>query len=207
MVDEVDELADVPPEEFVAARDELAKRLKAEGNADQAAEVKKLRKPTVTQWVTDQVRRHHTGDVDALRAASGDVARAQEAAVTQGDRNALRDATAKRRAALDGVAQAVDDVLAESERSAQYRDDVLHAIEAGVTDDIASGTFGLREDLELPTRPKKQEAARDRVAERRAAEAARAIDAAEGRVRRARDDLEKAEAELAALRERHGRSG
>jgi len=66
MAEETDELADVPPEEFVAARDELAKRLKAEGNTDEAAKVKKIRKPTVTQWVTDQVRRHHAGDVDAL---------------------------------------------------------------------------------------------------------------------------------------------
>jgi hypothetical protein len=207
MAAETDELADVPPEEFVAARDELAKRLKAEGNTDEAAKVKKIRKPTVTQWVTDQVRRHHAGDVDALRAASSDVAQAQEAAVTKGDRDALRDATVKRRDAIDTVARAVDDVLASSGRAAQYRDDVLHAIEAGVTDDIASGTFGLREDLELPTRPTKRQPARDRVAERRAAEATKAIDAAEGRVRRARDDLEKAESELAALKERRGRSG
>lgn len=207
MAEETDELADVPPEEFVAARDELAKRLKAEGNTDEAAKVKKIRKPTVTQWVTDQVRRYHAGDVDALRAASSNVAQAQEAAVTKGDRDALRDATAKRRDAIDTVARAVDDVLASSGRSAQYRDDVLHAIEAGVTDDIASGTFGLREDLELPTRPTKRQPARDRVAERRAAEATKAIDAAEGRVRRARDDLEKAESELAALKERPGRSG
>jgi hypothetical protein len=206
MQNDVDELADVPPEEFVAARDELAKKLKAEGNDDEAAKVKKLRKPTVTQWVTDQVRRHHAGEVDALRAASSDVARAQEAAVTQGDRDALRDATAKRRKALDGVGRAVDGVLASGGRAAQYRDDVQNAIEAGVIDDIASGTFGLREDLELPRRPTKKQPARDRVAERRAAEATKAIEAAEGRVRRARDDLEKAESELAALRERHGRS-
>jgi hypothetical protein len=134
---EVDELADVPPEEFVAARDELAKRLKAEGNADAAAQVKKLRKPTVTQWVADQVRRQHADDVDALRAAVSDVAQAQELAVTQGDRDALRDATTKRRDAVDRVGRAVDDVLASSGRAAQYRDEVLHAIEGGVTDDIA----------------------------------------------------------------------
>jgi hypothetical protein len=205
---EVDELADVPPEEFVVARDELAKSLKAEGKADAAAQVKKLRKPTVTQWVADQVRRQHADDVDALRAAVSDVAHAQELAVTQGDRDPLREATTKRRDAVDRVGRAVDDVLASNGRAAQYRDEVLHAIEAGVTDDIASGTFGLREDLELPKRrPTKKQPARDRVAERRSAEAAKATEAAEARVRRARDDLEKAESELAALRERHGRSG
>jgi hypothetical protein len=207
MADTPDELADVPPEEFVAARDELAKQLKAEGNAEQATEVKRLRKPTVTQWVTTQVRRRHAGAVDALRAASADVARAQEAAVTRGDRDALREATAKRRDAADDVGRAVDQVLAESGRPAQYRDDVINDIENDVTAEIASGTFGLRDDLELPARPTttKKEAERELAAKRRAAEAQKAMDAAEDRVRRARDELDKAEADLAALRERYER--
>ena len=59
MPDEPEDLADVPPEEFVAARDARAKQLKADGKAKDAAEVKKLRKPTVTRWVADQIRRHH----------------------------------------------------------------------------------------------------------------------------------------------------
>src|SRR5688572_16260649 len=110
MQDELDHIADVPPEEFVTTRDELAKRLKAQGKAAQAAEVKKLRKPTVTQWIADQVRRHHDDVVDALRAASSDVASAQEAAITSGDRDALRTATAKRRDAVNAVGRAVDQV-------------------------------------------------------------------------------------------------
>jgi hypothetical protein len=206
MGDDRDELVDVPPEEFVAARDELAKRLKAEGNAAEAAKVKKLRKPTVTQWITDQVRRHHRDDIDALRAASSAVAAAQEAAITSGDRDAMRDATATRRDALDAVGRAVDEVLAQSGRPSQYRDEVLSAIESDVTAEIASGTFGLRDDLELPARPTKKEPARDLAAERRAVEAKAAIEAAEARVRRLREELEEAEARLAALLERHGRT-
>ena len=97
MPDEPEDLADVAPEGFVAARDALAKRLKADGNATEAAEVKKLRKPTVTRWVADQVRRHHAEDVEALRAALSNVAAAQETAITSGDRRALADATAQRR--------------------------------------------------------------------------------------------------------------
>jgi hypothetical protein len=205
MQDELDDLADVPPEEFVAARDELAKRLKAEGKAAQAAEVKKLRKPTVTQWIADQVRRHHDDDVDALRAASSDVAVAQEAAITSGDRDALRNATAKRRDAVKAVGRAVDQVLARNGRPAQYRDEVLSAIESGVTAEVGAGTFGLRDDLELPDRPKK-EPARDLAAERRAAKAKAAIEAAEARVSRARDELEKAESDLETVVERHGRT-
>src|SRR5688572_3599617 len=100
MIEEADELADVAPDDFVAARDALAKRLKAEGKVAQAAEVKKLRKPTVDVWIAAQVRRHHDDAVDGLRQASVAVADAQERAITKGDRDALREATTKRREAI-----------------------------------------------------------------------------------------------------------
>jgi len=200
-----DDLADVPPEEFVAARDELVKRLKAEGKADQAAEVKRLRKPTVTQWIAEQVRRHSSDDIDVLRSTLSDMATAQEAAITSGDRDALRTATAKRREAVKAVGRAVEQTLARNGRPAQLRDDVLSLIESGVTEEVAAGTFGLRDDIELPGRPRK-EPARDRVAERRAAVATAAIEAAQARVSRARDELAKAESELAAMVRRHGRA-
>ena len=203
MSDAFDELIDVPPEEFVAARTQLAARLKSEGKADEAAEVKKLRKPSVRPWLVDQVRRHHAAEVDALRAASSDVAQAQENAITGGDRDALRDATAKRRDAVGAVERAVDEVLARDGRRANYREEVLAAIESAVTEEVASGTFGLRDDLELPERPKR-EPRRDRATERRAASAQAAIEAAEARVRRAHDELDKAEAELDAIKARYG---
>lgn len=201
MHDELDDLADVPPEEFVAARKELKKRLTAEDRKAEAAEVDKLRKPTVTQWITDQVRRHHANDVDALRVASREVADAQEAAITSGDSNGLRRATATRRDAVNAVGRAVDHVLARTGRGAQHRIEVLTAIESGVNAEVASGTFGMRDDFELPDRPK-QPPAQDRAAERRAAAAQAALEAAETRVSRARRELEKAEAELAAEQER-----
>jgi hypothetical protein len=208
MPDTPDDLADVPPEEFVAARDALAKRLKAEGKASEAADVKKLRKPTVTRWIADQVLRHHAREVDALRSALTDVAAAQEAAVTGGGRRPLQDATAERRDAERALGQAVDEVLAGDERPAHHRDEVVSTIESALTDEVATGTFGLRDDLELPERPAPptKTPARDRVAERREAQARAAIEAAEERVVRAREELERAEAALTALRQRHATS-
>lgn len=197
-----DELADVPPEGFVAARDELAKRLKAEGDAYEATAIKKLRKPTVAQWLAGQVRRHRTETVEAFRTASTEVAQAQEAAITRGDRDAMRVATDRRREALAGLAQAVNSVIAEHDRPAHLHDEVLSAVQAEVTDDVAGDTLGLRDDLELPERPPR-EPPHDRVAERRAAVAEAAISAAEARVQRARDELEKAEAELTEVRARY----
>src|SRR4029453_8023393 len=45
-----DELFDLAPEEFVAARDELARRLKRGGEAEAAASVKALRRPPLPPW-------------------------------------------------------------------------------------------------------------------------------------------------------------
>jgi hypothetical protein len=202
MADELGDLADVPPEEFVAARDELAKRLKAEGRKDEAAEVKKWRKPAVTQWIAAQVLRHHEDVVETLRASLRSVGAAQETAITSGDRDALRPATERRRGALAALGRAVDDVIARSGHPAHHRDEVMSAIESDVADDVSSGTFGVRDDLELPGLPKR-EMARDRAAERRAAAARAAIEAAEARVTRAREELTKAEAELESVIERY----
>ena len=205
MQDERDDLADVPPEEFVAARDAVAKKLKSESRSDEAAEVKKLRKPTVTRWVADQVLRHHAREVDALRTAMRRVAEAQEAAITRGDRDALADATADRRDAMAALGIAVDDVLARDDRPRHHRDEVLGAIEAEVTADVAAGgTVGVRDDLELPERSARKPAPRDRVAERREAQARAAVESAEARVARAREELANAEEALAELRQRYG---
>jgi hypothetical protein len=229
---ELDELADLPPEEFVAARDALAKRLRAEGDAPAAAEARALRRPTVPQWVAGQVRRHHPKVVDDLRATSLAVAEAQEAAITRGERDGLREAGERRRQALAAVGRAVDLVLTETGRPAHHREEALRAIEASVTAEVTSGSFGLPDDVELPdpvpqepaeaVDPELPEVQRRRAeaeaeAERRRAEAEAeaevqrrraeaAVEEAEARVRRARQDLAQAEAELEAAREHARRS-
>jgi hypothetical protein len=207
VADEIDDLHDVVPEDFVAARDALAKELKAAGKVAQAADVKKLRKPTVQAWIARTVQREHDDVVDALRHATAAVADAQEKAITSGDRDALRDATATRRDALRDVGRAVEQVLARNGRPAAHKDEVLAAIEAAVTSEVAGGTFGTRDDLVIPDR----EPERDVEAERRAAEQAEKdrqkalaeIDKAEAKVERARAALEDAEADLSAVMERH----
>lgn len=195
-----EELADVPPEDFVAARDALAKELKAEGKVTESADVKRLKKPTVQAWIAEQVRRHHADAVDALRAATAAVGAAQEAAITSGDRDALRHAAAARKDARRDVGRTVEQVLARNGRPAAHKDEVLASIDAAVTAEVAGGTFGLRDDLDLPERT---EPARDLEAERRAAEARAEIEAAEARVERARKELAKAEDALVAVVERH----
>ena len=63
--------------------DELAKRLKADGKATEAAEVKKRRKPTVTRWVAEQFADTMPRTSRRCGPLPSHVATAQETAITE----------------------------------------------------------------------------------------------------------------------------
>src|SRR4051812_13358983 len=67
---EVEEAADqlyaMDPREFTAARDARAKEVKDAGGKEAAAEIKALRKPTVTAWLANQLVRQHADEVRPL---------------------------------------------------------------------------------------------------------------------------------------------
>jgi hypothetical protein len=69
--DAVAELYGGPLAAFVAARDALAKDLRAAGRRDEAAEIKALRKPSVAAWALDAGRAADPGAVEDLAAAAG----------------------------------------------------------------------------------------------------------------------------------------
>src|SRR4051812_44776528 len=55
----VDDLFALDPSEFTAARDRLVAELREAGDKGAAAEVKALRRPTVTAWALNQLARRH----------------------------------------------------------------------------------------------------------------------------------------------------
>lgn len=217
---DIDALALVAPEEFVAARGDLVRRLKAAGDKAQAAEVAKRRRPTVPDWLGAQVRQNHPSAVSELRAASQEVARAQAVAITTGDRRPLRQATAQRREAMAVVARSVSGVLAATGRPAHHGEVVTSAIEAAIIAEVATGGFGLPADVELPERSSpprpptaiardEPEVAAERAETARAetarAEAEAAVAVATERVAEARGKLRAAEGALASAEERRRR--
>ena len=87
-----DELFGLAPEEFVAARDELARRLRREGDAEAAKRVKALRRPPLSAWVVTQLARGRGPELDALLAAGERLRAAHQAALAGEGAAELREA-------------------------------------------------------------------------------------------------------------------
>jgi hypothetical protein len=135
--DPIDRLYGLPLEEFVPARDALAKALRADGDRERAATVKKLAKPTRAAWAVNQLARTHADEVRALVDAGAALAGAQEELLGGADPAVLRQAAEAARALVDALA-------AQAPVDGATRDKVratLHAatVDADVRAEVASG--------------------------------------------------------------------
>jgi hypothetical protein len=135
---EVDGLYALPPSEFVAARDALAARVKKEGDASAASEVKALRRPTVPAWAINQLSRTDPAGVEDLLRAGDELRKAQRKALSGAGGKGFREAASARRSI---VSRLTDDALAILERSgspsASHRDAVAATLEAASSDEEA----------------------------------------------------------------------
>ena len=101
-----DDLYGLPLGEFTAARNELEKRLRREGERERAKEVKALRKPTAPAWALNQLARQRGKDVKRLVAAGERLRTAQEQLIKGGDREELAEAAAEERELVGELARA-----------------------------------------------------------------------------------------------------
>jgi hypothetical protein len=109
-----DELFGLAPEAFVAARDELARRLRREGDAEAAKRVKALRRPPLSAWAVNQLARGRGPGLDALLAAGERLRAAHEAALAGEGAAELRAAAKAEREAVAGLVQAALELLGEA---------------------------------------------------------------------------------------------
>jgi hypothetical protein len=132
-----DDLYALDPTEFTAARDRLATELRKAGDREAAAEVKALRRPTVTAWALNQLARRQGDQVRLLRDASAEVARAQAEASAGGDPSTFRRLTRERRELVHRLAAAAVGMLDEREpgSGAGRRDALVTALEAASMDE------------------------------------------------------------------------
>jgi hypothetical protein len=145
--DDPDDLYGLALEEFVAARDALAKRLRAGGDRAAADAVKRLPKPSAAAWAVNQAVRSQPRAARALWTAGDELAATQERLLAgDADRDALRAATAAEREALAPLLEAARGLLtgsggAVSETALARVEESLHAaaLDPEVRPDVAAG--------------------------------------------------------------------
>ena len=132
---ELDRLYELPLADFTAARDDLARRLKHDGDAERAAEVKRLRKPPAAVWLANRLARERELDVQRLAKAGETLmqgkAGAREAR-TEEQRTLVRLGQAVREiAARERIGGGAVDRALETVRAATLRDDARELLKRG----------------------------------------------------------------------------
>jgi hypothetical protein len=174
MADAIDGLYGLPLDEFIGARDALAKELRAAGDRDGAAAVKALKKPSVAAWAVNQALRTQGKAARELWQAGDALAAAQEAILGgKGSGADLRAATERERAAVEPLVDAARGLLTASggdlsETTIERVRQTLHAgaIDPDAREEIASGRatrerapqglFGGGEAVPAPPAPKRE---------------------------------------------------
>jgi hypothetical protein len=110
---EIDALFRLPLNEFTAARNALAAKLKKDGRADDAASVKGLAKPPVSAWAVNQLYWKHREPFERLLAA-GDRLRSAQASQLRGKGGELKEPIEARRIALSELSQQASALLREA---------------------------------------------------------------------------------------------
>ena len=147
---EIDRLYGLPLDEFVRQRDELAKRLRRDGDREAADDVKRLRKPSAGAWALNQAVRRRRRETEQLLAAGERLRAAHEALLSGGDPAALREAMQEERTLASALADCAEAIASETGKSGPaLRERVRSTLHAATVDEearaeLASGRF-LRE--------------------------------------------------------------
>jgi hypothetical protein len=211
---ELDRLYQLPLNEFTSARDELVKRLRAQGEPEKAQEVKTMRKPTAAAWLVNQLARERELDVQRLLKAGESLTKSQAPEARRDEQRAL-DQLAKAASEIaerEGIGSPAVGKATETLRAASLSAEGREQLRRGrLTEELEPPGFEALTGLDLGRKPKKKPPRRDDRAEQR-----RAAKEARERVRRLRAEerelaaaarsaaraAERAEAEASAARSR-----
>jgi hypothetical protein len=149
--DDVDALYAGDPDEFVAGRQALVKRLRSEGDRARAAEVAQLRRPTAAAWAVNQLARRHPDELASLV----ELGRAHERLLSGGRDDATVTSGRRRREAIAGLVERAARILSESGRSPDaHRDAIASTLDAasldpGPAEEVVAGR--LARELDPPS--------------------------------------------------------
>jgi hypothetical protein len=131
-----DELYELAPADFRAARDERANQVRAAGDRELSDAIRKLRRPTVSAWLVNQLVREAPDEIARLVELGESLREAQQ--TLAGDR--LRELSAQRRQVVRGLTQEAKRLAAEARRpvSDQAEREVEATLEAALADPAAA---------------------------------------------------------------------
>ena len=197
--EELDRLYALPLNEFTAARDELAKRLRAEGERDLADQVKGLRKPTVAVWLVNQLAHEREVDVKRLLKAGEALGKAQASAkgfaeARSDEQYALERLRSAAREA--GVGPQAADRAIQTLRAASLTEEGRDLLKRGrLTEELEPPGFEALVGMPMPTPPRR---AKPKAPPRKNPQLKRAQE----RVKKLKTEAERAEREATAAAER-----
>jgi hypothetical protein len=220
--DALDRLFHGPLEEFTSARNELAKSLRSDGEAEAADWVKSLRKPSRGAWLVNRLATLKADEVRRLLEVGDELRAAQEEMLAGAtDREKLREAARREQEAVDSLLRTADAIgrehgvgaqiltrVGETLQAAAGDPELAEAIRRGrVTREQRAASIGLVGPTSAPAPPRKgkggdaaaerrarqQQAKRRKEAERKLTTAARKLERERAKLERARDAVEEAE--------------
>jgi hypothetical protein len=103
---ELDALYQLPLDRFTAARNELAKRLQANGQTEAAEQVKALRKPTAAVWLVNRLAREDELDIQRLLKAGESMTKTQAKVARGQSPEGFLEARREEQRALERLARA-----------------------------------------------------------------------------------------------------
>lgn len=220
--DALDRLFHGPLEEFTSARNELAKSLRSDGEAEAADWVKSLRKPSRGAWLVNQLATRKADQVRGLLEVGEELRAAQEEMLAGAtDREKLRETARREQEAVDSLLRTADAIgrehgvgaqiltrVGETLQAAAADPELAEAIRRGrVTKEQRAASIGLvrpasapaparkgkREDAAAERRARQQQAKRRKEAERKLDTAERKLERERAKLERAREAVEEAE--------------
>lgn len=127
---ELDDLYAAPLDQFVKVRNEIAGRLKKDGDEAAAARVAGLKKPSVSAWTVNQLARSGSLDLQRLIKAGEALEAAQSRAMSGEDSSGFEEARRDEAAAIALLRSAAKELLRAA--SPAVLDRIISTLRAGV---------------------------------------------------------------------------
>lgn len=220
-----DELYSLPPEQFVAARDDRVKEARDDGDREAARAIAAFRRPTVVAWLANLLARHHPEDVEpflelgeALRDATETLSGPELRELSKQRQQLVHALVRKARALADDAGHRV------GEDAARGLEETLHAalvdpeagarlVEGRLTGALSHTGFqppvGTAKSSRPSTTPAKKAAEPSAVDKRRAARRERIerdLGEAWAQARRAAEARDAAEGQVRAVEDRRSQA-